>query len=97
MVFQAPILAIPTCLLQNAFRGEVKRRALFVRGVDPVNGVLPVFILIIAKTILIVPHVQPEFTNCPGRQALLAVEPHVLRAIAFDEVEAPSIETHIQT
>mmetsp|Transcript_17372 Transcript_17372/g.41143 ORF Transcript_17372/g.41143 Transcript_17372/m.41143 type:complete len:374 (+) Transcript_17372:81-1202(+) len=95
-ILQPPVLAVPHCLLQDALGCEVKSGALFVSSVDPVDSVLPVLVLVVAQAIAIIRHVKPELAHGPGGLALLAVEAHVLRAVAFDKVEAPSIEADLQ-
>lgn len=54
-VLQPPVLRVPAGLLKDALRSEVEGRTLLVRGIDPVDRVLPVLILVVAEAILVVP------------------------------------------
>mmetsp|Transcript_16110 Transcript_16110/g.32617 ORF Transcript_16110/g.32617 Transcript_16110/m.32617 type:complete len:466 (-) Transcript_16110:304-1701(-) len=95
-VAEAPILAVPYSFLQHAFRGEVKGGALLVRAVDPIHGVLPVLVLVVAEAVVVVSHVTPQLADGPGRRALLAVVPDEVRRVALHEVEAPGIKSDLE-
>mmetsp|Transcript_115802 Transcript_115802/g.334422 ORF Transcript_115802/g.334422 Transcript_115802/m.334422 type:complete len:326 (-) Transcript_115802:1068-2045(-) len=93
---QPPILAVAHGLLQDPLRCEIEGGARLIRGIDPVNQVLPVPILVVGKTAVVVVHVAPQLPDCPRRCALLTVQTDELRRVALDEVEPPSVETDLE-
>mmetsp|Transcript_62510 Transcript_62510/g.163790 ORF Transcript_62510/g.163790 Transcript_62510/m.163790 type:complete len:392 (-) Transcript_62510:1200-2375(-) len=95
-VLQTPILAILAGLLEDTFRRKVEGRRLLVGGIDPVGHILSVPVLVSGKAVVVVLHVAPQLPDGPGGRALLAVEAHVLRGVALDEVETPAVEAHLQ-
>mmetsp|Transcript_4408 Transcript_4408/g.10549 ORF Transcript_4408/g.10549 Transcript_4408/m.10549 type:complete len:512 (-) Transcript_4408:143-1678(-) len=96
-ILQPPELGLLAGFLQDALRREVEGRRLFARGIHPVHQSLTMLVLVVAEPMVVVVHVRPEFPHSPGGMALRAVAANELSTIAFDEVEAPSIETNLES
>mmetsp|Transcript_106076 Transcript_106076/g.188658 ORF Transcript_106076/g.188658 Transcript_106076/m.188658 type:complete len:329 (-) Transcript_106076:1087-2073(-) len=95
-VFQPPVLRVSASLLENAFRSEIEGRRPLTCSIDPVAEVLPMPVLVVAEAVIVILHVSPKLAYSPGRLAFLAVKTHKLCGIAFDKIEAPTIDANLQ-
>mmetsp|Transcript_14216 Transcript_14216/g.42249 ORF Transcript_14216/g.42249 Transcript_14216/m.42249 type:complete len:341 (+) Transcript_14216:1031-2053(+) len=95
-ILQSPVLAILHGLLQHTLRREIEGGALLISGIDPIDRVLPVPVLVVLQARVVVLHVAPQLPDGPRRRALLAVQAHELCRIALDEIEAPRIEADLE-
>merc|ERR1719160_959656 len=86
-ILEAPVLAITYCLLQDAFGCEVKGGASFTGGIDPIDRVLTMLVLIVREAIMVILHVTPQLAHSPCRFTFPTVETHKLRCITLHKVK----------
>lgn len=93
-VSQSPQLPFHS-LLQDAFRGEIKGGGSLTRGVHPVHELLSVAVLVVVHAIVAVVHVGPKLADGEFRFGLADVAAHEVAAVAFREIEPPTVEADL--